>query len=79
VGEVTGRCDSNCEHGGVCILAYGHDGLHDSRYCQWDDEHALSPEEADEVYLRDRNPLMAPFDSLIMLGREIEREIESRG
>lgn len=42
-------CGSYCEHGGICELAAGHDGLHDSGYCQWDDAHALTEWEADEV------------------------------
>lgn len=45
-------CRSYCEHGGICELEAGHDGLHDSRYCQWDDDHALTEEEADAVAAR---------------------------
>ena len=41
-----GACDSYCEHGGICILDLGHDGLHDSQYCQW--ENGISRAEADE-------------------------------
>jgi hypothetical protein len=44
-------CDSYCEHGGVCDLDLGHEGLHDSRYCQWDDAHALSKADADAVLI----------------------------
>jgi hypothetical protein len=48
-------CDSYCEHGGVCELYAGHEGLHDSSYCQWDDAHAVSKEQAD-AELRRKNP-----------------------
>lgn len=43
-------CDTYCEHGGECVLEQGHEGLHDSRYCQWSDADALSKEEADAVF-----------------------------
>lgn len=52
----TGLCDSYCEHGGVCMREFGHDGLHDSKYCQWDDEHALSKEDANAVF-RGKSPI----------------------
>jgi hypothetical protein len=42
-------CSTYCSHGGVCTLSRGHDGLHDSRYCKWSDEEAISREEADEI------------------------------
>jgi hypothetical protein len=61
-------CDSYCEHGGVCELEKGHAGLHDSRYCQWDDEHALTKDAADEVLIRDNpetGPLIAGLDGLL--------------
>ncbi len=45
---MTGLCKSYCEHGGVCELDAGHDGLHDSRYCQWDDDHAVPKQQADD-------------------------------
>jgi len=53
-------CDSYCEHGGVCELELGHEGLHDSRYCQWDDAHALTKAEADEI-LCATNPVSGPM------------------
>lgn len=43
----SGMCVSHCEHGGVCILDLGHKGIHDSEYCQWTDQEAISKEEAD--------------------------------
>lgn len=42
-------CKSYCSHGGRCVLDAGHDGLHDSRYCQWADAEALTREQADDV------------------------------
>ena len=50
-------CMSYCEHGGVCMLENGHKGLHDSRYCQWDDEHSLTKDEADEIMVA-KNPIL---------------------
>jgi hypothetical protein len=44
-------CNSYCTHGGVCILDKNHEGQHDSRYCQWTDEEAISKEKADELFL----------------------------
>jgi len=40
-------CNSYCSHGGVCELEDGHEGQHDSRYCQWSDDEALDKDEAD--------------------------------
>jgi len=54
-------CGSYCEHGGVCILPAGHGGLHDSRFCQWDDEHALTEEEADALMRRNPSPEAALY------------------
>ena len=45
------HCTSYCTHGGSCVLEKDHDGLHDSRYCQWTDEEAISKEEANEIFL----------------------------
>lgn len=42
-------CKSYCSHGGVCVLEQGHKGKHDSRYCTWTDDEALTRAEADEV------------------------------
>jgi hypothetical protein len=44
-------CNSHCSHGGVCILTENHEEKHDSRYCQWTDEEAISKEEADQLFL----------------------------
>ena len=43
-------CNSYCVHGGICILGQGHKGKHDSEYCQWTDEEAISKEKADELF-----------------------------
>jgi hypothetical protein len=40
-------CFTYCSHGGVCELSAGHEGLHDSGYCQWSDNDAISRAEAD--------------------------------
>jgi hypothetical protein len=45
-------CDSYCEHGGVCEKDRGHDGLHDSGYCQWDDARGLTKAEADVLLIQ---------------------------
>jgi hypothetical protein len=42
-------CRSYCEHGGVCELSAGHEGLHDSSYCQWSDAGALPKDQADAI------------------------------
>lgn len=43
------NCESYCSHGGVCELEAGHEGRHDSRYCQWSDDEALDKGTADAV------------------------------
>jgi hypothetical protein len=52
-------CATYCEHGGVCELSSGHDGKHDSGYCQWTDEQAISREEADRRLIG-KDPIMGP-------------------
>ncbi len=42
-------CRSYCSHGGVCALPPGHEPPHDSKYCRWTDEEALTKAEADEI------------------------------
>lgn len=42
-------CETYCSHGGVCELEQGHEGQHDSRYCQWGDDESLSRDEANAV------------------------------
>lgn len=48
-------CESYCSHGGVCELDPGHEGLHDSSFCQWADAEALTKEAADQKLL-DKGP-----------------------
>lgn len=43
-------CVSYCSHGGVCILDAGHEGQHDSDYCQWGDSEALDKTTADALF-----------------------------
>lgn len=42
-------CGKYCSHGGYCIKGKGHKGVHNSGYCQWEDEDSLNKEEADEI------------------------------
>lgn len=42
-------CETYCSHGGVCELDADHEGLHDTRFCQFTDEEAITQEEADEI------------------------------
>lgn len=46
------HCDTYCEHGGVCELVAGHEGPHDSSYCKWTDDQAISREDADELLVQ---------------------------
>lgn len=45
-------CNSYCEHGGICVLEDGHEGRHDSGYCQWDDKEGITKEKADKLMLK---------------------------
>jgi hypothetical protein len=65
-------CMSYCSHGGGCILDNYHDGDHDSLFCQWTDDEAISKEKADELFL-----LTAKFQDVediaeILLAKENE-------
>lgn len=42
-------CMTYCTHGGICELESGHDGLHDSSYCQWPDTQSATRRDADEI------------------------------
>lgn len=42
-------CGAYCSHGGICILSKGHEGKHDTDYCQWDDEESITRQEADAI------------------------------
>lgn len=46
IGDATGACGACCKHGGACVLAAKHKGLHDaSGACFWSDEESVSREE----------------------------------
>ena len=47
-GERIG-CGHYCSHGGICELPFGHEGQHDSGYCQWDSADSLTEEQADAL------------------------------
>ena len=46
-------CHSYCKHGGVCTLEPGHEGKHNSTYCDWTDEEALTRDQANDVLALD--------------------------
>lgn len=48
-------CESYCSHGGACPLPPGHEGRHDSGYCQWTDDEAITREQAQQI-LAGRGP-----------------------
>lgn len=57
--ETPDPCETYCEHGGICELDKGHEGLHDSRYCQWTDNEAIGKEEADRRLIS-AEPILGP-------------------
>lgn len=61
-------CISYCSHGGVCILSPGHEGLHDSNYCQWSDAEALSRDEANRMIAE--NPRTTQFEKDLILATD---------
>lgn len=64
-----GHCLSYCSHGGVCTLDDGHGGKHDSNYCQWTDEEALSYEAAQNVLAsRGEQGFLVAMDWDLMIG-----------
>lgn len=63
-------CTSYCSHGGRCTQKPGHEGGHDSGYCQWTDANALTKTQADAVLAqkeagRDYLDYVDPMASLI--------------
>jgi hypothetical protein len=56
-------CNAYCSHGGRCVLDDGHEGLHDSEYCQWSDAESLTKEAADAVLI-EKAPLEGPIIAL---------------
>jgi hypothetical protein len=69
VYEQAGHCESYCDHGGMCVLPLGHEGMHDSKYCTWPDADAVTREVADER-LRDQ-----PMGSLVLMAQELYERI----
>lgn len=51
-------CKNYCSHGGICERDKGHEGLHDTGYCQWSDAESISYEEAQDLLAR-RSALLA--------------------
>ena len=49
-------CNANCKHGGVCEGVLGHEGPHNSGYCQWESKDSISQEQADEIMRRKAYP-----------------------
>ena len=45
--EMLGKCDTYCEHGGVCVLDDNHKGKHSSDYCTWTSKQSVSKSVAD--------------------------------
>ena len=48
-GVIDEDCNAYCSHGGICVLNAGHEGQHDTKYCQWGDEDSISKQEADSL------------------------------
>lgn len=65
-------CGSCCPHGGICPMDSGHDGPHDSGYCTWTDDEAISRVEADAILLTSGNPIAAP---LLAVTEALERQV----
>lgn len=62
-----GLCQSYCEHGGVCGLDAGHDGLHSNGFCPpWSDAQSITREAADARLLQQPNG-RATLDSIAIL------------
>jgi hypothetical protein len=47
--KAEGMCESYCSHGGICELDANHPPPHDSFFCKWTDDEALSRADADAV------------------------------
>lgn len=63
--KLTSHCDHRCGHGGTCVLPLEHNGLHDSRYCQWTDEESIPKEEADLIFMA-VSPLPDELNQLLL-------------
>lgn len=72
-------CESYCEHGGVCVLSFGHKDKHNSGYCRWTDENALPKDEADALYIQKGGVIaesMLKFESIIKGNLKVMRDAE---
>lgn len=48
-------CETYCEHGGICDLEKGHEGLHDTGYCKFAE--GTSKEIADTLFIQKAGPI----------------------
>jgi hypothetical protein len=68
---MTSSCTTFCSHGGICELDAGHEGLHDSSYCTWTDDEAISRKEADALLVSKGGADLLAFGDVIgAWGRE---------
>lgn len=58
------KCRTYCPHGGICVLDAGHEGLHSSDYCTWNDAESLSNEEADRLII-EKDPVAGPMVTMM--------------
>lgn len=64
-----GHCLAYCSHGGVCNREDGHEGKHDSDYCQWTDEESISYDEAQSrLAARSEQGQLLAFEWDLMVG-----------
>jgi hypothetical protein len=61
---------------GVCVLDQGHEGLHDSRYCQWSDAEALTRDAADAILASQPGgeDFVQVWELFVSVRREVEEE-----
>lgn len=64
-------CISYCQHGGVCERERGHDGKHDSGYCEWTDAEAVTKAEGDALARA-----ASPFGELFVAVDDVVRAID---
>ena len=60
-------CGRRCSHGGCCTLDGGHDGDHDTGFCTYSDDEALSDFDGDELFAS-RNPewaALVPLQAIV--------------
>ena len=66
--ELVWDCGRRCCHGGCCILPEGHEGNHDTEFCQFSEAEALSDEDGDNLAISKRPDI----EPLIRLGQVLE-------